>query len=73
MAPDAPALRYSAADRRLEIGVAGALRVNVVRMDGQKVLSSTARVVDLSGLRAGVYVVRLASGSGMTVQKICLR
>ena len=73
VAPDAPALRYSAADRRLEIGVAGAFRVNVVRMDGQKVLSSTARVVDLSGLRAGVYVVRLASGSGMTVQKICLR
>ena len=73
VAPDAPALRYSAADRRLEIGVAGAFRVNVVRMDGQKVLSSTARVVDLSGLRAGVYVVRLASVSGMTVQKICLR
>ena len=73
LAPDAPALRYVAADRRLEIGVAGAFRVNVVRMDGQKVLSSAARVVDLSGLRAGVYLVRLASGSGMTVQKICLR
>ena len=73
LAPDAPALRYVAADRRLEIGVAGAFRVNVVRMDGQKVLSSAARVVDLSGLRAGVYLVRLASGSGTTVQKICLR
>ena len=73
VAPDAPALRYIAADRRLEIGVAGAFRVSVVRMDGQKVLSSTARVVDLSGMRPGVYVVRLASGSGMTVQKICLR
>ena len=70
VAPDAPALRYIAADRRLEIGVAGAFRVNVVRMDGQKVLSSTARVVDLSGLPAGVYLVRLVNKYGMIIQRI---
>ena len=70
VAPDAPALRYIAADRRLEIGVAGAFRVSVVRMDGQKVLSSTARVVDLSGLPAGVYLVRLVNKYGMIIQRI---
>jgi len=66
----ASALRYIAADRRLEIGVAGAFRVNVVRMDGQKVLSSTARVVDLSGLRAGIYLVRLVNKYGMITLRI---
>ena len=70
VSPDAPALRYIAADRRLEIGVSGAFRVNVARMDGQKVLSSMARVVDLSGLRAGVYVVRLVNKNGMITLRI---
>ena len=66
----APAMRYIAADRRLEIGVAGSFRVDVVRMDGTKVLSSASRVVDLSGLRAGVYVVRLVSAGSALQLKI---
>ena len=66
----APAMRYIAADRRLEIGVAGSFRVDVVRMDGTKVLSSASRVVDLSGLRAGVYVVRLLSAGSALQLKI---
>lgn len=63
-------MRYIAADRRLEIGVAGMFRVDVVRMDGTKVLSSASRVVDLSGLRAGVYVVRLVSAGSALQLKI---
>ena len=66
----APAMRYIAADRRLEIGVAGMFRVDVVRMDGTRVLASSARVVDLSGLRAGVYVVRLVSAGSALQLKI---
>ncbi|WP_458449353.1 pectate lyase family protein [Fibrobacter sp.] len=66
----APAMRYIAADRRLEIGVAGSFRVDVVRMDGTRVLASSARVVDLSGLRAGVYVVRLVSAGSALQLKI---
>lgn len=58
-------MRYIAAESRLEVYVSGAARVDVLRMDGQKVVSSSARVVDLSGLRSGVYLVRLASNYGM--------
>ena len=63
-------MRYIAADRRLEIGVAGSFRVDVVRMGGTRVLASSARVVDLSGLRAGVYVVRLVSAGSALQLKI---
>ena len=58
-------MRYIAAESRLEVYVSGATRVDVLRMDGQNVVSSSARVVDLSGLRSGVYLVRLASNYGM--------
>ena len=63
----APAMRFLARESRLEVYTAGMFRVDVVRMDGTKVLSSASRVVDLSGLRAGVYVVRLVS-AGSTLQ-----
>ena len=58
-------LRYIAGESRLEIYAPGAFRVNVARVDGRNVLSSAARVVDLSGLPAGVYLVRLINEYGM--------
>ena len=58
-------LRYIAGESRLEIYSPVAFRVNVARVDGRKVLSSTARVVDLSGLPTGVYLVRLINEYGM--------
>lgn len=58
-------MRYIAAESRLEVYVSVAARVDVLRMDGQKVVSSSARVVDLSGLRSGVYLVRLVDKNGM--------
>jgi hypothetical protein len=39
-------------------------------MDGTKVLSSASRVVDFSGLRAGVYVVRLTMAGSVRQMKI---
>ena len=54
-------MRYLARESRLEVYVPGAVRVDVLRMDGTKVFASSARVLDLSGLRAGVYVVRLVA------------
>jgi hypothetical protein len=58
-------MRYVAGESRLEIYAPDAFRVSVARVDGRKVLSSTARVVDLSRLPAGVYLVRLVNENGM--------
>ena len=63
-------MRYIARESRLEVYAAGSFRVDVVRMDGTKVLSSASRVVDLSGLRAGVYVVRLTMAGSVRQMKI---
>jgi len=63
-------MRYIARESRLEIYAAGQFRVDVLRMDGTKVLSSASRVVDLSGLRAGVYVVRLTMAGSVRQMKI---
>ena len=57
--PDFPAIRYAPDGERLEIFVQGLFRVEVLRLDGKKVLSSTANSVDLSGLGPGVYLARL--------------
>ncbi len=58
-------MRYIAGESRLEIYSPVAFRVSVARVDGRKVLSSTARVVDLSRLPTGVYLVRLINEYGM--------
>ncbi len=58
-------MRYIAAESRLEVYAAGAFRVDIVRMDGTRILASSARVIELSGLRAGVYLVRLVDKNGM--------
>lgn len=63
-------MRYIARESRLEVYAAGQFRVDVLRMDGTKVLSSASRVVDLSGLRAGVYVVRLTMAGSVRQMKI---
>lgn len=63
-------MRFLARESRLEVYAAGQFRVDVLRMDGTKVLSSASRVVDLSGLRAGVYVVRLVSAGSALQLKI---
>ena len=63
-------MRFLARESRLEVYAAGSFRVDVVRMDGTRVLASSARVVDLSGLRAGVYVVRLVSAGSALQLKI---
>ena len=63
-------MRYIARETRLEVYAAGSFRVDVVRMDGTKVLSSASRVVDLSGLHAGVYVVRLTMAGSVRQMKI---
>lgn len=58
-------MRYIAGESRLEIYTPAAFRVSVARVDGRNVLSSTARVVDLSRLPSGVYLVRLVNEYGM--------
>ena len=58
-------MRFLARESRLEVYAAGAFRVDIVRMDGTRVLASSARVIELSGLRAGVYLVRLVDKNGM--------
>ena len=58
-------MRYVAGESRLEIYAPAAFRVSVARVDGRNVLSSTARVVDLSRLPSGVYLVRLVNENGM--------
>ena len=63
-------MRYLARESRLEVYVPGAVRVDVLRMDGSRVLVSSARVLDLSGLRAGVYVVRLVTAGSVHQQRI---
>ena len=63
-------MRYIAGESRLEIYAPGAFRLDVVRVDGQKVLTSTARVVDLSGLPVGVYLVCLVNGNGMKIMSV---
>ena len=63
-------MRYLASESRLEVYVPGAVRVDVLRMDGTKVFASSARVLDLSGLRAGVYLVRLVNKYGM--ETLCI-
>ena len=63
-------MRYLAGESRLEVYVPGAVRVDVLRMDGTKVFASSARVLDLSGLRAGVYVVRLVAVGAVHQLKI---
>ena len=61
-------MRYIAGESRLEIYSPVAFRVSVARVDGRKVLSSTARVVDLSRLPTGVYFVRLVDKYGAVIQ-----
>jgi len=63
-------MRYLAHESRLEVYVPGAVRVDVLRMDGTKVLVSSARVLDLSGLRAGVYLVRLMTAGSVHQLKV---
>ena len=66
-------MRYLARESRLEVYVDGPARVDIVRMDGQKVLSSSVRVVDFSGLRPGVYVVRLMTAGAVFQTKVFKR
>jgi len=66
----APAIRYNAANHRLEISATGDIRVHVFSITGKQVLSSSANVIDLSVLPAGTYVVQITSASGNTVRKI---
>ena len=58
-------MRYIAAESRLEVYDPGMVRVDVLRMDGSKVLSCSARAVDLSDLVPGIYAARLLTSGGM--------
>ena len=59
VAGNVSAIRYVASAARLEIGVPGPFRVDILRVDGKKMFSGRSRVIDLSGLRPGVYLARL--------------
>ncbi len=62
------AIRYVAGAARLEIGVQGPFRVDILRLDGTKVFSGRSRIIDLSALPPGVYLVRLAQKSQVNVK-----
>lgn len=66
-------MRYIAGESRLEIYAPDAVSVDVARVDGQRVMSSSARVVDFSGLRPGVYVVRLVTAGAVFQTKVFKR
>jgi hypothetical protein len=66
-------MRYIAGESRLEIYAPDAVSVDVARVDGQRVMSSSARVVDFSGLRSGVYVVRLVTAGAVFQTKVFKR
>ena len=66
-------MRYIAGESRLEIYAPDAVSVDVARVDGQRVMSSSARVVDFSGLRPGVYVVRLVTSGAVFQTKVFKR
>jgi pectate lyase len=63
-----PAVRYVAGAARLEIGVQGPFRVDILRLDGTKVFSSRSREIDLSKLCPGVYLARLAQKGQVNVK-----
>jgi hypothetical protein len=63
-----PAIRYVAGAARLEIGVQGPFRVDILRLDGTKVFSSRSREIDLSRLSPGVYLARLAQKGHVNVK-----
>lgn len=66
-------MRYIAGESRLEIYAPDAVSVDVARVDGQRVMSSSARAVDFSGLRPGVYVVRLVTAGAVFQTKVFKR
>lgn len=66
-------MRYIAGESRLEIYAPDAVSVDVARVDGQRVMSSSVRVVDFSGLRPGVYVVRLVTAGAVFQTKVFKR
>ena len=68
VAGNVSAIRYVASAARLEIGVPGPFRVDILRMDGTKMFTSRSRVIDLSGLRPGVYLARLVQKGQIDVK-----
>lgn len=68
VAGNVSAIRYNANAARLEIGVPGPFRVDILRMDGTKMFTSRSRVIDLSGLRPGVYLARLVQKGQIDVK-----
>jgi hypothetical protein len=62
------AIRYVAGAARLEIGVQGPFRVDILRLDGTKVFSSRSREIDLSRLCPGVYLARLTQKRQVNVK-----
>lgn len=66
---------YDSRSARLVIGTAGVTRLNVVGVDGRRVniagLKSVGdvRVLDMSSLRAGVYIVRFSTPLGLRTMK----
>ena len=70
-------MRYVARDARLEIFAEDVRKLSVVGLNGRKVQLATEAVsqssVDLSGLKPGIYLVRLVAGGKAYQQKIVKR
>ena len=68
---------YVARDARLEIFAEDVRKLSVIGLNGRKVQLATEAVsqssVDLSGLKPGIYLVRLVAGGKAYQQKIVKR
>ena len=68
VAGNVSAIRYNANAARLEIVASGPFRIEILRVDGKKMFSGRSRVIDLSGLRPGVYLARLVQKGQIDVK-----
>lgn len=68
-------MRYSAQDCRLEIFAEDVRRLDIASVNGQVVMHRVGvqSVVDLNGLKQGIYLVRLVTGNGTYLQKVVKR
>jgi pectate lyase len=68
-------LFYDAHSASLVISAANVLRLDIVGVDGRRVEAARlkkvgkAQVLDMSALRAGVYIVRLSTPLGLRTMK----
>lgn len=68
-------MRYSAQDCRLEIFAEDVRRLDIASVNGQVVMHRVGvqSVVDLNGLKQGIYLVRLVTGNRTYLQKVVKR